>query len=93
MALRKSLDLIGFNSDPFAIAEQLMEGRKGEPPKNVKVYNLEDLAIGLSCPSLRRCSAGGGARLARVMGDERGERARSTQYACKRRDDMISNSR
>jgi arylsulfatase A-like enzyme len=27
------------NSDPFAVAEQIMEGKKGEVPRNLKVYN------------------------------------------------------
>jgi arylsulfatase len=32
-------------SDPFAVAEQVMEGRKGEAPKNVKVYNLAERRV------------------------------------------------
>jgi hypothetical protein len=29
-------------SNPYAVAEQVMEGRKGETPKNVKVYDLAE---------------------------------------------------
>jgi arylsulfatase A-like enzyme len=32
-------------SNPYAHAEQVMEARKGEAPKNVKVYNLEERRI------------------------------------------------
>ena len=32
-------------SDPFAVAEQVMEGKKGEAPKNVKVYNLAERRV------------------------------------------------
>jgi arylsulfatase A-like enzyme len=32
-------------SNPYAHAEQVMESRKGEAPKNVKVYNLEERRI------------------------------------------------
>jgi arylsulfatase A-like enzyme len=32
-------------SDPFAVAEQVMTGRKGEAPKNVKVYDLAERRV------------------------------------------------
>jgi hypothetical protein len=33
------------NSDSFAVAEQVMEGKKGEAPKGLKVYNLAERRI------------------------------------------------
>src|SRR5271155_1567182 len=33
------------NSDPFAAAEHVMEGKKGEAPRNLKVYNLAERRI------------------------------------------------
>jgi arylsulfatase A-like enzyme len=33
------------NSDPFAVAEHVMEGKKGEAPQNLKVYNLAERRI------------------------------------------------
>jgi arylsulfatase A-like enzyme len=33
------------NSDPFAVAEQVMQGKKGEAPTNVKVYNLAERRV------------------------------------------------
>jgi arylsulfatase A-like enzyme len=33
------------NSNPYAVAEQVMEGRKGEVPKDVKVYNLAERRV------------------------------------------------
>ena len=33
------------NSDPFAVAEHVMEGKKGEVPKNVKTYNLAERRV------------------------------------------------
>jgi hypothetical protein len=32
-------------SNPYAVAEQVMEGRKGEAPKNVKVYDLAECCV------------------------------------------------
>jgi arylsulfatase A-like enzyme len=32
-------------SDPFAVVEHVMEGTKGEAPKNVKVYNLAERRV------------------------------------------------
>lgn len=33
------------NSDPFAVAEHVMEGKKGEAPKNIKVYDLAERRV------------------------------------------------
>src|SRR5277367_3653020 len=30
------------NADPFAVAEHVMEGKQGEAPRNLKVYNLAE---------------------------------------------------